>query len=264
MNTTTSGHQFVDTHCHVHMADYALPPDEVIKHAAKDGIDRLICVGTDAEDSQRAVNLALKYNHIWASVGLHPHDAKLGEKPLADLRKLLQNEKHRGKIVAVGECGLDYYYNHSPKAEQESAFRSQLKLAGEFNLPLIFHVREAFTDFWRILEDFPNARGVVHSFSTTTIELDQVLNHDLYVGLNGIMTFSKNEQQLGAAKAVPLDRLLLETDAPFLTPSPQRGTVNEPRYVALVAAFLADLRQESLADIAAATTANALELFNLE
>lgn len=261
---TTSGHQFVDTHCHVHTAGYSLAPDEVIKRAADDGVDRLICVGTDADDSRRAVGFAQKYDHIRASVGLHPHDAKLGEKPLAILRSLLQSEENRGKIVAIGECGLDYYYNHSPKAKQESAFRSQLKLAEEFNLPLIFHVREAFTDFWRILEDFPKVRGVVHSFSATTIELDQVLNHDLHVGLNGIMTFSKNEQQLAAAKAAPLNRLLLETDAPFLTPSPQRGTVNEPRYVALVAAFLANLRQESLADIAAATTANALELFNLE
>lgn len=246
------------------MDGYKLPPDETVKKARKSGVTRLICVGTDAEDSQHAVNFALTHKNCWASVGLHPHDAKLGKQPMEGLRTLLEDDKNRGKIIAIGECGLDYYYNHSPKSDQASAFRSQLELASEFNLPVIFHVREAFGDFWEILADFPNIRGVVHSFSARIEDLELILARGFYVGLNGIMTFTKEEHQLAAAKAVPLAKLLLETDAPFLTPVPQRGRVNEPRYLALVAQFLAELRQDELADVAKATTANAIELFTLK
>lgn len=256
--------ELVDTHCHVHMDGYKLSPEETVQKAQTGGVTRLICVGTDAVDSQRAVNFARTHKNCWASVGLHPHDAKLGQKSLEALRRLLEDDKSRAKIVAIGECGLDYYYNHSPKSDQEAAFRSQLELASEFNLPLIFHVREAFADFWQIMADFPSVRGVVHSFSSGVEELELILARGLYVGLNGIMTFSKDERQLAGARAVVLDKLLLETDAPFLTPVPQRGRVNEPRYLALIAQFLAELRQDELANVAKATTANAIELFALK
>lgn len=255
--------EFVDTHCHLHRVDYQLPADEVWAQARAKGVTRLLLVGTDADDSERAVKFAKSHAGCWASVGLHPHDAKLGATPITQLRTLLDG-KNRAQVVAIGECGLDYYYQHSPKREQTAAFRAQLELASQFDLPLIFHVREAFADFWRVLADFPAVRGVVHSFSATRQELEPVLERGFSVGLNGIMTFSQNVAQLEAAKVVPLDKLMLETDAPFLTPRPHRGTVNEPRYVALVAEFLANLRQESVATIARATTANAKELFALE
>lgn len=252
----------VDTHCHIHSADHPLPADEVLTRARASGVDRLILVGTDAADSQLAVEFALTHANCWASVGLHPHDAKLGAKTIARLRGLLTSD-NRPNIVAIGECGLDYYYNYSPKNQQKAAFIAQLELAAEFDLPLIFHVREAFTDFWRMLDDFERVRGVVHSFSAELDELEQIIERGLYVGLNGIMTFNQDANQLDAAKAVPLTKMVLETDAPFLTPKPHRGTINEPRYVALVAEFLAHLRQDSPANVAKVTTTNAIELFNL-
>jgi len=139
----------------------------------------------------------------------------------------------------------------------------QLDLAQEFNLPLIFHIRDAFEDFWPIFDQYKGLKGVVHSFTANTKELEEVLARGLCVGLNGIMTFTKQANQLAAAKAVPLDKLLLETDAPFLTPAPFRGTICEPKHVRVTAEFLSHLRNESLEDIAAATTQNAAQLFKL-
>ena len=166
-------------------------------------------------------------------------------------------------IVAIGECGLDYFYNHSDKKDQFAALENQMQLAQDNTLPMIFHVREAFDDFWPIYDNFSRLKGVVHSFTDTTTQLDKALNRDLYIGLNGIMTFTKDQKQLAAAKAVPLERLLLETDAPFLTPKPLRGKINEPKNVSITAEFLAQLRGEELSTLAAATTKNARQLFGL-
>lgn len=253
----------IDTHCHIHSVDFPLDAEEVLAGARTASVDKLICVGTDADDSVRAVEFAKSHDNCWASVGLHPHDAKLGDKPLKQLRELLEDKSNADKIVAIGECGLDYYYDHSPRSHQAEAFRTQLDLAVEFNLPIIFHVRQAFGDWWKIMADYPTVRGVIHSFSSNEAELKPLLERGLYVGLNGIMTFTKNEFQQAAAKAVPLDQLVLETDAPFLTPVPMRGKVNEPRYVTYVADFLAKLRQESSSLLIKKTSANATKLFNL-
>jgi len=250
----------IDTHCHIHMANYQLAPDAVIQSAGAAGVEQMICVGTDAADSQRAVAFVADKPSCRASVGLHPHDAKSGPKSL----KLIAALAARPKVVAIGECGLDYYYQHSPKNEQETALRNQIELALKHKLPLIFHIRSAFADFWPIFDSYSGVRGVVHSFSAGLTELEQILSRGLMVGLNGIMTFSSDQDQLTAARAVPLDRLVLETDAPFLTPVPHRGKVNEPRYVALVAEFLANLRQEAVEDVQKSTTKNAAELFKLE
>ena len=167
------------------------------------------------------------------------------------------------KVVAVGECGLDYYYNNSPKKHQIELLEFQLNLAQKHELPLVFHVRDAFDEFLAILSHFEGVRGVVHSFTANKATLDKCLDRGLYIGLNGIMTFTKDEEQLAAAKAVPLDKLLLETDAPFLTPTPYRGTICEPKHVRDVAEFLSSLRGEPLEQLAAATTQNAERLFNL-
>lgn len=250
----------VDTHSHIHSADYNLPPDEVIAAANSGGVNRLICVGTDEADSRLAVDFVRHRPGCWASIGLHPHDAKLGKTAFSKLLAL----KKRPKIVAVGECGLDYFYSHSSKEDQIKALRWQIELAQELGLPLIFHVREAFDDFWPIFDSYRGLTGVIHSFSAGQTELEQIVKRELYVGLNGIMTFTKDPKQLAAAKAVPLDKLLLETDSPFLTPPPHRGKVNQPKYVGLVAQFLAELRQEEVSELAEKTTANAVELFGLE
>jgi TatD DNase family protein len=251
--------EFIDTHCHIHDSEYKLPEAEVRRNATEAGVTKLICVGTDEKTSLEAVAYVQDKPNIWASVGLHPHDAKLGEEAFNAIKALAPSNK----VIAIGECGLDYFYNHSDKNDQFTALEFQIQLALDSALPMIFHVRDAFDDFWPIFDNFKNITGVVHSFTAGTKELDQSLARGLHIGLNGIMTFTKDEQQLVAAKAVPLNRLWLETDAPFLTPVPLRGKVNEPKNVSLTAEFLAKLRGEDLHLLATATTQNACQLFGI-
>jgi TatD DNase family protein len=265
-------------------------------------------VGTDAVDSALAVEFTKNRANTWASIGLHPHDAKEGEPALQQLRALLDRnssnapasdtgrDHFRGtseaqdvlqkstsenrsskkvghpsvagndmpqKIIAIGECGLDYFYGHSTKTDQAKALHFQIALATQHGLPLIFHVRDAFDDFWPIFDSYKNLRGVIHSFTDSGHNLQEALRRGLYIGVNGIMTFTKNQWQLEAAKNIPLSRLLLETDAPFLTPVPHRGRVNEPAHALLVARFLAGLRGEAPESVAAATTNNARTLFSI-
>jgi TatD DNase family protein len=266
-----------DTHCHIHEAqDDALgdagtrskwlsagrpDPDVMIAAARSVGVTRLICVGTTVPDSDLATDFAARRDNVWSSVGIHPHetDSYLNDDAaLAHFTELTT----RPSVVAVGECGLDYFYKHASKQAQQQLLRFQIETALTHGLPMIFHVREAFADFWPIFDEYKGIHGVIHSFSSDTTDLEQILSRGLYVGLNGIMTFTKQPEQLAAAKAAPLGRLLLETDAPFLTPAPQRGKVCEPKHVRVTAEFLSHLRGESLAVLAAATTRNAQTLFN--
>jgi TatD DNase family protein len=268
--------QLTDTHCHIQEAPVKSDdatgklwekrgnpdPDELIAAAAKDDVTRLICVGCTLDDSRRAIELVEPRENMWASIGVHPHEAK---DHVHDADKLLDFAAlaTKPKVVAVGECGLDFYYNHSPKEDQIQMLRFQMELALKHDLPMIFHVRDAFDDFWPIFDSYKGLRGVIHSFTATKPVLDQILSRGLYVGLNGIVTFTKDQEQLAAAKAVPLQKLLLETDAPFLTPKPYRGTVCEPKHIRVTAAFLASLRGESPEILARQTTQNAKNLFQL-
>lgn len=172
-------------------------------------------------------------------------------------------ERRRRKIVGIGECGLDYFYGHSTKEEQEKALRYQIELALEYDLPLVFHVREAFDDFWPIFDSYAGIRGELHSYTDNSANLSKAIERGLYIGVNGIMTFTKNDWQLEVARTIPLDKILLETDAPFLTPVPLRGKVNEPAHVLQIATFISDLRQMPLSDLAQHTTTNARQLFSI-
>jgi TatD DNase family protein len=255
--------ELVDTHCHIHFENLGLDSEVVYKNALAAKVSRLICVGTTLADSYNAHQFALKHEGIWATAGVHPHEA---EEFLDDaahktkLAKLLAGPK----MVAAGELGLDYYKNYSSREAQRKAFRDQIETALSVGRPFIFHVRDAWADFWQILDDYKDLNGVVHSFSSGVKQLDAALDRWLYIGLNGIMTFTKDQAQLEAAKKVPLERLLLETDAPFLTPAPFRGQVCEPKYVAVTAEFLAGLRGQSIEEISKATTDNAVRLFGLK
>jgi len=267
--------ELFDTHCHIHEILERLTPvhdkwvkggvtdiEDVIATGRAAGVTRAMCVGTTARDSMLAVKTVANRDNLWASIGIHPHEAEdhVGnEKLLQQFAELATD----AKVKAVGECGLDYFYEHSPKEAQKEILRFQLELAKKHNMPLIFHVRDAFDDFWPIFDEFEGVRGVVHSFSATKKELEQILARGLYVGLNGIMTFTKRPEQLEAAKAVPLDKLLLETDAPFLTPAPERGKICRLEHVKVTARFLADLHGEKLDNLAAATTNNARKLFEV-
>ncbi len=236
--------------------------DEVINSATKAGVTRLLAVGCTLKDSKEAVAFAARYKNIWASIGLHPHESS---RYVHDHHAMQQFHElaDSPKVVAIGETGLDYYYDNSPKADQKKLLKFQLDMAVEHKLPLIFHVRDAFDDFWPIYDQYKGIRGVIHSFTSDTRDLEQILIRGLYVGLNGIMTFTKRQEQIEAAKKVPLNKLLLETDAPFLTPVPFRGKIGEPKYTRTVGEFLADLRGETLEELANATTQNARKLFSL-
>jgi len=255
--------EFIDTHCHIHSTDYPLDPKDVIKDALSDQVTRLICVGLDLEDSKLAIDFAQNNPNVWASIGIHPHEAKHyngNSEALANFEALTS----QNKVVAVGECGLDYYYNHSDKADQKAILEFQIKVAQKNNLPLIFHVRDAFDDFWEIFDKYENLRGVIHSFTADIETLNQALKRNLYIGLNGIMTFTKNAIQLHAAGKVPLDKLVLETDAPYLTPVPFRGTICQPKHVRDTAEFLSKFRGETSENLANSTSQNAIKLFNLK
>lgn len=249
--------ELVDSHCHIHWGDYALGSNDALKNAQRSNVLNIVCIGTTADDSRQAIALAEANNGVWASVGLHPHDAKKKAADLESLEDLLKSPK----VIAIGECGLDYFYEYSPKADQKKALKIQIELALKHDLPIVFHVREAFDDLWPIFDEYKGVKGIFHSFSAGPKELDQILRRGLYVGLNGIITFSKNPDQIEAAKQVPLNKILIETDAPFLTPVPLRGEVNQPSNVVHIADFLSRLRGESLELLAAQTTNNFKQLF---
>ncbi len=255
--------EFVDTHCHPHFDDFTDDPARVVRDAQAAGVTRLLIVGTTLEDSQKAVDFAQKHKNAWSTVGVHPHAAREFLE-ITDAALQLRAMLGRPKVVAVGEIGLDSYRSYSTIKDQETILHSQIEEGLSTGLPFIFHVRDAWAIFWQVFDSYRGLRGVIHSFSAHPKQLEQVLSRGLYVGLNGIMTFTQDKLQLEAARQVPLDKLLLETDAPFLAPKPYRGKTNEPKYIVNIAEFLARLRGEPLEKLAAATTKNAIGLFGLE
>jgi TatD DNase family protein len=254
--------QLVDTHCHLFFEQLQDDLGGVVRNAQEAGITKLVCVGTNLADSRQSVQIAGAYDNIWAAVGVHPHEAEEFLNDPSRKAKMAELLK-QPKVVAVGEIGLDFYKNYAPKEAQEKALRKQIEIGLPSGLPFIFHVRDGWSDFWRVFDEYKGLHGVIHSFSSGVKQLDSALERGLYIGLNGIMTFTKDHAQLDAAKRVPLDKLVLETDAPFLTPVPFRGEVCEPKYTAATAGFLADLRGESIEQLSKSTTDNAVRLFGL-
>jgi len=245
----------IDTHCHIHESTYPLQIADMLRRAREAGVERMICVGTSERSTKEAVDFAAGRDGIFASVGVHPHDSKDGWN--------ITGYAGKPKVVAVGEIGLDYFYTHSPRETQINALEEQIDVALRHNLPVIFHVREAFDDFWPVFDNFHGIRGELHSFTDSQKNLEEGLKRGLYIGVNGISTFTKDPAQKAMFASVPLERMLLETDAPFLTPMPFRGKVNEPAFVKNVAEHHAHLRHLSLKKISEATTANATALFTL-
>ncbi len=247
----------IDTHCHIHETDYP-HAKEAYHRAIAQGVEKMILVGVNEKSSRMAVTFAGSYRHCYAVVGVHPHDTQDG---INEIKTILEQKDPR--VVGIGEIGLDYFYTHSPKTIQIRALEQQLQWAVDYGLPVSFHVREAFDDFWPIFDNFHGIRGVLHSFTDTNEQLERGLSRGLYVGVNGISTFTKNIAQKELFRSVPLDKIVLETDAPFLTPEPKRGTVNEPAFVRYVATYLAADRGIGLQTIAQQTSANATALFTL-
>ncbi len=259
----------IDTHAHIHFDDFSGDLTDVFSNARTSQVASIITVGTTPQDSLKALEFVMSPETIamaqgiklYATAGIHPHEASLGSDGLKEIGQLARDSKYQAVLVAIGECGLDYYRNNSPKAQQHDALEFQLQLAQELELPLVFHVRDAWEDFFAILKNYPKVRGVIHSFTGTTKEVEQAMGYELYFGLNGIMTFTKDQAQLEAANIIPASRLLLETDCPYLSPDPMRGKRNEPSFVKYTGEFLSNLRAEDYTDIARQSSNNAKELF---
>jgi len=259
----------IDTHCHLNFDSYDPDRDAVIERAAWAEVTRIINPAVDLDTSRAAVDLARRYRGIYAAVGVHPNSsADFDVKWLDELAELAG----QSKVVAIGEIGLDYHWDDSPKAKQFEAFEAQLDLAAKLELPVIIHNREASDDVIAILErwanDLPFALkerpGVMHSFSAPLEIAERAVAIGFYLGFTGPITYKNADELRRVAARVPLERIVVETDGPFLTPTPRRGKRNEPAYVPLIVERLATLRQISTEAMGAATTANAERLFGLE
>jgi TatD DNase family protein len=243
---------------HAHLDDVDGGADEGLVRARAAGVDRFVCVGVDLETSRRALELAARHPDVWATVGLHPHDASKLSAEWGELEPLAGTDR----CVAVGEAGFDHNYEHSPAEEQESAFRWQIRLAHRLDRALVIHSREAWDDTFRCLaEEGVPARTVFHCFTGGPREAERALALGTHLSFSGIVTF-KNADDLRAAAAItPLDRVLVETDSPYLAPVPHRGRANEPAYVALVGAAVAEAMGRPVDEVAEATAANASRVF---
>jgi len=250
----------IDTHCHLEMEAFDDDREDVIKRAREAGLEAIITIGSDFEGCKGAVALAEKYDFIYATVGIHPHDAKgFNEDIFSQIKEWAKNKK----VVAIGEIGLDYHYDHSPRDIQRDVFKKKLYYAKEINLPVIVHSREAKRDTLQILKESAVSKGVMHCFSGDMDMAERAMEMGFYISIAGPVTFKNASKLRDIAKAIPDDYLLIETDAPYLTPEPLRGKRNEPAFVVHTAKAIAELRGVSYEDIDRITTLNAKRLFGI-
>ncbi|MGL1930176.1 MAG: TatD family hydrolase [Desulfotalea sp.] len=254
----------IDTHCHLDMDAYTDDLQDILEQATLAGIKHIISIGIDIESSKSAIKLAQKHHNISATIGIHPHDvSNITNTTYNELRALHETEHEY--IVAYGEIGLDYARNYSPKDTQITHFRKQLELSLELQLPVIIHCRDAHKDLIDILKKTSPGtyKGVIHCFSGDCCFAERVLDLGFYISIPGIVTFKNAKSLHEVAKTIPLDKLLIETDGPFLSPTPFRGKRNQPAYLTYTANKIAELRNISFEEVAIASTANAEKLFSI-
>ena len=251
---------FFDSHAHLTSTPLIEQIDEVMKRADEAEVKNIITIGTDLTYNQKAIDLAHRFPNVYAAVGLHPEDVFAVTD---ELMTSLQDQAGQDKVVAIGECGLDYVRGPEDHVTQQQLFAAQVTLARELNLPLIIHSRDAFTDLVPILDLSGERKGVLHCFSGTLEQAQHFLDCGWYLGFTGIVTFKNAQSLQEVAARVPLDRMLLETDCPYLAPQPVRGQTNEPAYIPMVAAKIAELRGIPVDEVAEATTANTKKLFGI-
>ncbi|MHC4912418.1 MAG: TatD family hydrolase [Planctomycetota bacterium] len=255
--------ELIDTHCHLTFEQFTSDVDAVIERSKAATVTGWITVGTDIQDSRKAVEVADRFANMYAAVGIHPHEAKNATDQIMDeLKKLAQSEK----VVAIGETGLDFHYNFSELPAQREIFAQHLKIAAELNLPVIIHCREAFDETLDILERHGGGveKVVFHCFSGSADQARIVLDRGFHISFTGVVTFKNAEATRRAAEVVPLDRLMLETDCPYMSPEPmRRQKVNEPALMVHTARFLAELENMPLPDFAKAATATSRVFFSL-
>lgn len=252
--------QFVDTHCHLEMEQFDHDRDEMIRRAGASGIGTMITVGSDLEGAAKAIGITEQYENIFAAVGVHPHEASKCDESVYQRIRALASHK---KVVAVGETGLDYHYDHSSREVQRDVFRKHLQLASDVNLPVIIHCRDAWDDTIGILKETGGSRGVMHCFSGDRKMAAEVISLGYHLSIAGPVTFKKSADLREVARLVPDEYLLLETDAPYLSPEPYRGKRNEPAHLVQTARLIAELRTIGLEDLARITSLNAKRLFGI-
>jgi TatD DNase family protein len=255
---------FIDTHAHLGMLDHS-PIEEIISRAKEQGISKMITVATHEESWSVNEKFAANSPDIFFTLGLHPHDAEKVPNCEKSLRNYYQNSPHKNKCVAIGETGLDFFYNFSGKESQIDQFETQVRLAHEWNLPLVIHCREAFSELFNSLRKvgIPPKAGVMHCFTGTTEEALESIKLGCSISFSGIITFKNAESLRQTVKEIPEDRILVETDCPFLAPVPHRGKKNEPSFLPHTAGVIAAVRGVSLEHIAKITTENAIRVFGL-
>ena len=244
----------IDSHCHLTYEPLAKQLDDVLKRAAAAGVKRMITIGTDLADAQRAVELCRRHDNIRCAIGIHPHHcAQAADEDVAWLRGLQQSPA----VVALGEMGLDYHYDFSPRERQAEIFTGQLELAQELNRPVVIHNREATDDCLAIMKNFPKVRAVFHCFTGSMDEARKILDQGYLLGFTGIVTYKKSDELREVARFTPVDRILVETDAPYLSPEPVRKQkVNEPSFVMHTAQAVAELRGISIEELDRITSEN--------
>ncbi len=259
--------RLVDTHCHLERKDFAKADvderPEIVARARAAGVEQLVCIGSGStiEQMDNAVAYAEGDPNIWAAVGIHPHDvARMPAEAPAHIERLASTHP---RVVAVGEIGLDFYYDHSPRDEQQAWFTKFLQLAQRIDKPVVLHIRDAHDESRAALTATPPPGGVVHCFTGNLADAQQYVAMGLYVSFSGIVTFKSARDIQEAARWVPADRILIETDCPYLAPVPMRGRRNEPSFLVHTAAFVAQLRGVPVDELAETTTANAHRLFRL-
>lgn len=251
----------VDSHCHLEYDSYLEEGSAVIDRALAAGVGTCVTIGTKLSTFPKTLAVAERYDNVWCTIGVHPHDAAV--EPLIDASVIIEATRHH-KVIGIGETGLDYYYDHSPRAEQATNFLVHIDAAQATGLPLVIHTRDAEDDTIAMLEEKMKQApysAVLHCFSGSQKLAEAGLKLGMYLSASGIITFKTAQALRDVFRAVPLDRLLVETDSPYLAPIPYRGKRNEPSYVVHTAAVLAELKGVSLEEIARVTTANFFRLF---
>ena len=249
---------YIDTHCHLSKDDYN-DINEVINNAKINNVKYLLISGCDKKSMKESIEIANQYDNIYLEIGYHPSEARTTTDE--DLKELKQIAKSNKKVIAIGEIGLDYYWDKDNKDEQKELFKKQIEIAKELNLPIVIHSRDAFQDTYDILKN-SNYKGVIHCFSGNLDNAKMYLSLGFYLGIGGVLTF-KNTNLKETIKEIPIDRIILETDSPYLAPTPHRGEQNEPKYIPLIAEEINKQKEIPISEVERITTENAIKIFNL-
>ena len=248
---------FIDSHCHIYYDTFNDDIVDVINRAQDAGVKKLICIGVDLESSESCINLANKFKNVYATVGFHPHESKLAEP---NFLNILNSMAEDSKVVAIGEIGLDFHYNHSNTDIQRKVFVQQLELAKSINLPVVVHSRNADNETFQDISNTKSSKGVIHCFASDLIQAKKIIKLGYYISFTGLITFVNELAEV--IEYIPIDKILIETDSPYLAPVPFRGKRNEPKNVVEIAKKIALIKKIDLSSVENKTTNNTLRLFN--